>query len=125
MVDQLVVTPTEAGHARLALLENERIVVQTPPLQVEADRLRVLLSAPWLYPPPEHPYWDTHPDAVARGAGATASLAVGGQVFSGTLAHNFDADSFEPAVLDATRAEPTSPAVVSTRHPESGQAGQR
>ena len=125
MVDQLVVTPIDAGHVRLTLLENERTAVQTPPLPVEDGHLRVLLSAPWLYPPPEHPYWDSRPDGDGRGRQAAASLAVAGQVFTGSLAHTFDAASFEPAVLDARTADPSSPAVVSSRHPQSEQAGPR
>jgi hypothetical protein len=111
MVDQLIVSPTDAGHARLVLAENSHITLETGPLELRQGRLHVLLQAPWLYPPPEHPYWDAYsPESRAR-LQALVSVTVDGKVTTSRSVHPFDAASFEPAVLGASEAAPGSPYV--------------
>ncbi len=56
--NQLVLRRLPAGRVRLELDDNQREVIATPELLPEAGTLRVRVDAPWLYPPPEHPYWD-------------------------------------------------------------------
>jgi len=111
MVDQLIVSPTDAGHARLVLAENRHNPLETGPLELRQGRLHVLLQAPWLYPPPEHPYWDAYsPESRAR-LQALVSVTVDGKVTTSRSVHPFDAASFEPAVLGASEAAPGSPYV--------------
>jgi len=113
MVDQLIVSPIDAGHLRLVLAENNHITLQTGPLEPREGRLHVLLQAPWLYPPPEHPYWDPYsPESRAR-LQALVSVTVEGNVYRASAAHPFDAAAFEPVVLGAAGAAPGSPYVES------------
>ena len=124
MVDKLVVSRADGEHVRLILAENERIAVQTGPLALDQGRLVVRLDAPWLYPPAEHPYWDSVAGPERRARLRMESIAVGPQVFSGPLTHAFDAAGFEPAVrgraagvsdlpwVESVRRLPRSPAAL-------------
>jgi len=113
MVDQLILTSIDAGHVRLTLAENERITLRTGPLELSHGRLRVRLEAPWLYPPPEHPFWDSYPPQARAKLQTLASLTAGGNVTSRPISHIFDPSSFEPILLARGEAGPDSPYVES------------
>ena len=112
MVDQLLVTPVDANHARLILAENERVTILTSPLEIKGGGF-TFASRPRGYPPPEHPYWDSIPAASKAELQTLASITAGTQVFPGRMAHAFDAVSFSPVVLGQGDADPNSPFVVS------------
>ena len=113
-VNQLVLDRVDAGHLRLILNGNEDSVLETPPLAAPAGRLFVRLSAPWLYPPPEHPYWDRFADPLRRRDLQTLfSVDWGLGVRTAHSSHSFDAAGFEPAVQGAQEADPGSPYVES------------
>lgn len=113
-VNQLLVDRVDAGHARLILSGNEDAVLETAPFDVPSGLLRVRLQAPWLYPPPEHPYWDAVADPSRRLELQTLFSADWGPgILSTHSAHVFDASGFAPAVLDAESAGPGSPYVES------------
>jgi hypothetical protein len=101
---------------RLILSGNEDSVLETPPIAVPAGRLQVRLSAPWLYPPPEHPYWDGPADpAGRRGAQTLFSIDWGDGAAAARSTHSFDAAGFEPAARGAWGADPRSPYLASVR----------
>jgi hypothetical protein len=113
-VNQLVLDRTDPGHARLILSGNEDTVLETSPLPVPEGRIRIRLSAPWLYPPAEHPYWDRFSDAKERLDLQTlfsVDWILGSQ--SAHSSHSFDASGFEPAVLGAQGADAPTPFVES------------
>ncbi len=115
-VNQLLVDRLDAGHAQLILSGNEDSVLETPPLDVPSGRLRVRLSAPWLYPPPEHPYWDRFGGSSRRHELQTLfSLDWGLGAASAHSAHVFDASGFVPAVRGDGGGAPGSPYVESLR----------
>lgn len=113
-VNQLALARVDSGHVRLILNGNEDSVLETGPLETPSGVLRVRLSAPWLYPPPEHPYWDRYADASRRLELQTLfSLALGSAEYSAHSTHSFDASGFVPAVLGARDSGPGSPFVES------------
>ncbi|HXQ79977.1 MAG TPA: hypothetical protein VN775_01605 [Opitutaceae bacterium] len=63
--NRLILERVDGEHARLVLAHNEFRVLETPELALRGGRLAVRLDAPWLYPPPAHPYWDGVDPAVA------------------------------------------------------------
>jgi hypothetical protein len=111
MVDQLIVSPIDAGHVRLVLAENSHITLQTGPLDRRDGRLHVRLEAPWLYPPREHPFWDPYSPGSRDRLQALVSMTVEGKVYSARAAHPFDAAAFDPVVLGADGAAQGSPFV--------------
>ncbi len=113
-VNQLVIDRVDEGHARLILNGNEDSVLETPVLAVPAGRIRVRLSAPWLYPPPEHPYWDRTAEASRRREFQTLFRVDWGAGAASThSAHSFDAAGFAPVAQRAQGAPPGSPYVES------------
>ena len=113
-VNQLVLDRVDAGHLRLILNGNEDSVLETPQFAVRDSSLRVRLSAPWLYPPPEHPYWDHVGDAAHRAdLQALFSVDWGSGSQSAHSAHSFDAAGYAPAVLGPQAAYPDTPYVES------------
>jgi hypothetical protein len=115
-VNQLVIDRVDEGHARLILNGNEDSVLETPLLAVPDGRLRVRLSVPWLYPPPEHPFWDRVADASRRRELQTLfCVDWGAGMASAHSAHAFDAAGFEPVAQGARGADPGSPYVESVR----------
>ena len=123
MVDQLVVSRIDSNHVGLLLTENGRTAVRTGPLPLDHGRLTARLDAPWLYPPAEHPYWDGVPEPERRAIQAGESITSAGQVFSGPLAHAFDADAFEPAIRGPGTDGPSTPWIESFTRLGAGQAG--
>ena len=115
-VNQFVLDRLDEGHVRLILSGNEDSVLETPPIAVPAGRLHLRLSAPWLYPPREHPFWDRAGDAARRLDLQTLfSVDWGTGALSTHSAHSLDASGFEPAVLGPDAAGPGSPYVESLK----------
>lgn len=112
-VNQLILERLDAGGARLVLVQNEIRVLETPPLAVAGGRLAVRLDAPWLYPPPAHPYWDGLDPAVARERQTLFRIEWdSGGVLVHSI-HSADPVRFEPAVAGPPESEPGSPFVES------------
>jgi hypothetical protein len=113
-VNQLVLDRVDAAHLRLILNGNEDSVLETPQIAIRDASLRVRLSAPWLYPPPEHPYWDQVGDPARRAELQTLfSVDWGPGSQSAHSAHSFDAAGFAPAVLGLQEAYPGTPYIES------------
>jgi hypothetical protein len=114
--NQLILDRLDEGHVRLVLSWNQDSVLETPPLAVPAGRLRLRLSAPWLYPPPDHPYWDRYRDSSQRlGLQTLFSLDLAHGAYSVHSDRFFDAAGFEPAVQVDPGPETRSPYVESIR----------
>jgi hypothetical protein len=104
MMNQLILERTDPGHARLVMAENFlSLVAATPPLPVIGGRIVARVDAPWLYPPPQSPWWDSVADPALRDELRTRfAITTAGQR---TLAHTarfFDPTRLQPWV--ATRA---------------------
>jgi hypothetical protein len=120
-VNQLVLDRVDSGHVRLILNGNEDSVLKSPGLAVPDGAFRVRLAAPWLYPPPEHPYWDRYGDAARRLEVQTLfSVDLGAGALAAHSTHAFDASGFEPAVLGASGADPRTPYVESVSRVATG-----
>jgi hypothetical protein len=109
MMNELIIERTDPGHARLVMAENLlSIVAVTPPLPVTGGRIVARIEAPWLYPPPQSPWWDSIADPALRGDLRTRfAMATAGQQ---TLAHTarfFDPTRFEPWVATRSAAGPS------------------
>jgi hypothetical protein len=104
MMNQLVIERIGPRRVRLLFAENSlSAVAATPVLQVDGDLIRVRVEAPWLYPPPQHPWWDAVADPLLRRDLQTRFLiSVGGAAYSAHTAGYFDPIRFEPWVV--TRA---------------------
>lgn len=113
-VNQLVLDQTDANHARVILKGNGYVVLQTRVLPVPAGSFHIGLNVPWLYPPPEHPYWDRFPDAARRLDLQTFfSVDWGGRLVSGHAPRFYDASGLRPVVQGAQGADPRAPFVES------------
>ncbi len=114
MANRLVIERTGAERVRMVLKKNEDVVLEVGPVPTRSGRLRVRLAAPWLYPPPEHPYWDAYGDPEARRKLQTLfalDWGLGPQsVISGQC---FDASGFDPAIRWDSGPDPGSPFVAS------------
>ena len=113
MANQLLLRRVDAGHVRLILVSNEHRIVSTPDLAVAEGALHVRLSAPWLYPPAAHPYWDAL--APAKGQEDQTLFSIEwdlGSVYVHSSQY-FDPVTFEPAVETASAASPGTPYVES------------
>jgi hypothetical protein len=124
MMNQLIVERPDAGHARLLLAENTfSVVVATPLLPVGRGVLRAQVEAPWLYPPPQHPWWDGVADpALRRDLQTRFALTAGGASYRAATAHFFDPTRFEPWLVTRESAggrtewvEALAPLAVPTR----------
>jgi hypothetical protein len=83
-------------------------------LPVPAGSFHIGLNVPWLYPPPEHPYWDRFPDAARRLDLQTFfSVDWGGRLVSGHAPRFYDASGLRPVVQGAQGADPRAPFVES------------
>ena len=103
MTNQLVLERLDARHARFLFAENALSgVLATPVLEVEGNRLRARIEAPWLYPPTQHPWWREIRNASLRADLRTRFvLQAGGTATATHTAAFFDPTEFEPRV--ATR----------------------
>jgi hypothetical protein len=111
--NRLLLVRSEDGQVRLVLAENEHIVLSTPQFQAPGGRLRIRVTVPWLYPPPEHPYWDGVADPAVRTDLQTLfSVDWGSGAVSAHSTHSFDASGFEPQVR-GQGADPRTPFVES------------
>jgi hypothetical protein len=79
-LNQLLLVRSDPVNARLELVEDAgQVVLASGPFPVGAGVVHARVGAPWLYPPPEHPFWDSLPDpAERRSLQAGFTLAVGG-----------------------------------------------
>ena len=119
-VNQLVLRRLEGGRAMLLLVENEHRVLATPALDVPGGLLRVRLSAPWLYPPAAHPYWDGFEQHRRAELQTLFSIEWGSGGASAHSARSADPLAFEPAVRRGPQGDPGEPyveALVSTPPP--------
>ena len=100
MMNQLILERAGPGRARLVLAENAlSVVVASPPFPVGDGPVRATIEAPWLYPPPQSPWWDRFADPALRGDLQTRfSIGVAGTVSTAHTAHFFDPTRFEPWV---------------------------
>ena len=112
-VNQLVLERVGAGRVRLLLVQNELTVLESPPLAVGGGAMRLRLAAPWLYPPPDHPYWDGEDPALAHERQTLFSLDWDSGGVRAHSAHSVDPVAFEPAVRGPSPGEPGSPCVES------------
>ncbi|HEY5227754.1 MAG TPA: hypothetical protein VIJ19_04390 [Opitutaceae bacterium] len=111
--NQLKIAQDGDGRARILLVENERTVLETPSFPVRSDTLRLHIEAPWLYPPAEHPYWDSVVDPTLRRDLQTRFSAGwdGGRAATSSM-HSADAITFGPAVLGSGEAATGEPWVA-------------
>jgi hypothetical protein len=113
--NRLEILPVTGG-AKARFTQNERLVMETPVLPVTAGKLQLHIEAPWLYPPAEHPYWDSVADPALRKDLQTRFSIEGPGAGTRTHSvHSADATAFAPAVLDAASAAPGQPAVENSR----------
>jgi len=102
MLSSLVLTRVDKDHVRLSLMQNDTVLVSLDAVADPAGKLTVRIEAPWLYPPPESPYWDRFPNALERRDRQTRfALACGGRSVAGYSEFSFDATRFEPFELGA------------------------
>lgn len=106
MMNQLLLERPGPRLARLVFAENFLSTVSaTPVMRVGGDLLRIRVDAPWLYPPPQHPWWDAVADPALRLDLQTRfALAVGGASAAAHTRAFFDPTRFEPWV--ASRGAP-------------------
>jgi hypothetical protein len=113
-VNQLVLARESGSRARLILNGNEDTVLDTGGFAAPPGLLHVRLAAPWLYPPPEHPYWDRIQDPSRRLALQTLfSIDWGEGARSVHSVRAFDAAGMAPEVRGAGSADPRAPFVES------------
>lgn len=114
--NQLILDRLDADHVRLILNGNEDSVIETPRISVLTDRMHIRLSAPWLYPPPEHPYWDQFREP-ARSIERQTLFSLGFEriVYQTHSTHYFDASGFLPELREPSAADPASPCIEAIR----------
>jgi hypothetical protein len=105
-----------AGGTRARFTQNERLILETPALPESGGLIGLHVEAPWLYPPAEHPYWDSVGDAShKRDLQTRFSIEWQGAGRTIHSIHSADAVAFSPAVLDAASAAAGQPAVESLK----------
>jgi hypothetical protein len=114
--NQLLLDVLPGGEARLTLADNQRAVLQTPAVPVAGARLVVRVEAPWLYPPPESPYWDRVSDP-ARRADLQSLFSLGWPSGSASArsALSNDPTAFAPSMRTAPDSGPDSAYVAAAR----------
>ena len=112
-VNQLIIDRGSDGLQRFLLVQNDHVVLATPRIPAPGGRVLLWVTAPWLYPPPEHPYWDSIRDPAVR-VEAQRSFALrwddAGSVRTEST-HSVDATQFEPSVRLGPRAGEEEPYV--------------
>jgi hypothetical protein len=100
MMNRLLIHRIDPSHVQILLLQNEAIVAQIHSLEVSTRAFALRVDAPWLYPPSEHPYWDSFPDPRDRNERQTLfSLHAGGRASSAHTELAFDPIAFSPFIL--------------------------
>jgi hypothetical protein len=112
-MNRFILNRIDRRHVQLVLLENHRRVLETSPLPLTGDLLRVRLDAPWLYPPPGHPYWDSLDPRAARERQTLYSIQWDGGAVHTNAVCPVDPVAFEPLVNFRSPDEPDSPYVES------------
>jgi hypothetical protein len=97
-VNQLLIERLDGGRVRLVLAQNLHQVLATPPIDAPGGRLGIRLEAPWLYPPPAHPYWDGVPPALRQELQTLFSIGWGRGATRVHSDHSADPVDFAPAV---------------------------
>jgi hypothetical protein len=113
MVNYLLLEPAPDGRARLVLAWNEHHVLETPLLAPQAGALRVRVDAPWLYPPPDSPYWDGVPEPARTDRQTLFALAWGSGAVAIHSPHASDPVAFQATLLTPSMAGADSPSVES------------
>jgi hypothetical protein len=99
MMNRLVLRRSDAAHVTLCLKENETPVVSLGDIPAGSGTLTVRVEAPWLYPPPEHPFWDRYSNPLEAADRKTRfSLRVGEASSVGYPCYCFDATGLDPVV---------------------------
>jgi len=116
MLNYLLLDRTRSGQSRLILAWNEHHVLETPPITERGEALHLHIEAPWLYPPPDDPYWDGVADPAERSKLQTLFAITwdSGEVRINS-SHFADPVTFQPTVLGLAQAGPDSVAVQSLR----------
>ena len=66
-LSQLLLVRSGPADARLELVEDAtRVVLSSEPFAAAGGVVHARVGAPWLYPPPEHPFWDSVADPAER-----------------------------------------------------------
>jgi hypothetical protein len=66
-LSQLLLVRSGAGGAHLELVEDAgRVVLESGPFAAGGGVVHARVGAPWLYPPPEHPFWDSVANPAER-----------------------------------------------------------
>jgi hypothetical protein len=113
MVNQLLLRRVDKDHVRLILVASEHKVLTTPDLAAPGGALSIQLSAPWLYPPAAHPWWDGIVPALREDRQTLFSIAWDSGTVYVHSARSFDPVSFDPAVQVRSEELPEMPYVDS------------
>ena len=105
MMDRLVLERFPGDRVRLSLRANDRVLVTTPILPAGGPRPQLRCSAPWLYPPSAHPFWNRYPAPERAERQTLFAIDFGGMRYERQSQLHFDATRFEP-FFDSTRFEP-------------------
>jgi hypothetical protein len=111
MVNQLRLAPAGPGRVKLLIVANLHVILETAPLEVADGHLHVRLSAPWLYPPAAHPYWDGVPPAERADRREHFVLALPTATVEARSTRAFDAAAFAPVVSRADSVPAGAPFV--------------
>ncbi|HEY5079022.1 MAG TPA: hypothetical protein VII43_04220, partial [Opitutaceae bacterium] len=99
MMNQLVLERPGPGVARLVLTENSLTGLAATPLFPVGDAVQVRVEAPWLYPPPQNPWWDEIGDeGLRRDLQTRFSISAAGVEGGAHSAAFFDSTRFAPWV---------------------------
>jgi len=118
MMNQLILERPDPGHARLVLAENVfSVVLAGPVVPVKDGLVWARIDAPWLYPPPQSPWWDRITDAGLRADLQTRfSIAAGAAAPVAHTPRFFDPTQFEPWVTGRDPSDPRAPWVETLGH---------
>jgi hypothetical protein len=117
MMNQLLLERPAPGVARLVLAENFLSGVAATPDFPTGAVVKVRVEAPWLYPPPQHPWWEGIADPVLRKDLKTRFfLSAAGASGGAHTAAFFDSTRFAPWVVTHETSGAASAWVESARH---------
>jgi hypothetical protein len=109
------------GRVRFILARNEHHVLETPFLRPEGERVKIRVEAPWLYPPAEHPYWDSVGDPALREDLQTRFLiGFEGRAVATHSHHTADPVTLRPVLQGNDGAAPGEPWVESAVQAQPG-----